>query len=79
VGKNKVCLCIYPEKKKITLALRWVIGSLKERHKRLKLSDLIDELNLSLHDRGLAFRKKRRSYMEGDSNRFLIRRFKYRG
>lgn len=62
--------------KKLTYATKWVIKLLRDKHRRLKLSDLVDVLISAIYNKGLSYKKKIKSYNEGFENRFLIRYFK---
>jgi len=53
--------------------------SLRNKYKRIKLKDMIEEISSSIYDKGLSCKKRKKSYIEGFSNRFLLKRFKYRG
>lgn len=66
-------------KKKMTYAIKWIRMSLRNKYKRIKLKDMIEELSLALYDKGLGCRKRKKTYLEGYSNRFLLKRFKYKG
>lgn len=66
-------------KKKMTYAIKWIRMSLRNKYKRIKLKDMVEEISSSIYDKGLGCRKRKRTYIEGFSNRFLLKRFKYRG
>jgi ribosomal protein S7 len=65
-------------KKKITYATKWLKKALIDKYKRIKLKYLLEEIILSIYDKGLGSKKKKRTYLEGFSNRFLLKRFKYK-
>jgi ribosomal protein S7 len=65
-------------KKKITYAIKWMRIALKNKHKKIKLKFLLEELIMSIYNKGLTFNQKKRTYIEGFSNRFLLKRFKYK-
>ena len=44
----------------------------------IKIKNLLEELSLSLYNKGLVNKKKILTYREGFSNKFLIRKFKYK-
>jgi hypothetical protein len=52
--------------------------ALIDKYKKVKLKHLLEEITLSIYDKGLGVKKKKRTYIEGFSNRFLLKRFKYK-
>jgi len=66
-------------KKKITYAVKWIIKSLNDKHNKIKLKDIIEEIVLSIYNKSFSYKIKKRTYIEGFSNRFLLKRFKYKG
>jgi len=52
--------------------------ALKNKHKKIKLKFLLEEIIMSIYNKGLTFTQKKRTYVEGFSNRFLLKRFKYK-
>lgn len=77
-GVNQGVPMVIGWKKKITYATKWLKKSLIDKYKRIKLKYLLEEILLSIHDKSLACKKKKRSYIEGFSNRFLLKKFKYK-
>jgi len=65
-------------KKKITYAVKWVRMALTNKYKKIRIKFLLEEILLSIHNKGLGCKKKKRTYIEGYSNRFLLKRFKYK-
>lgn len=65
-------------KKKITYAIKWIRFALIDKYKKIKLKNLLNELLVSIYNKGLSLKKKKKTYIEGYSNRFLLKRFKYR-
>jgi len=65
-------------RKKITYALKWIKSSLIEKYKKIKIKNLIEELILSIYNKGIIVKKKKKTYLEGFSNRFLLKKFKYK-
>lgn len=62
--------------KKLTYATKWVIKLLRDKYRKLILSDLVNVLVGALYNKELSYKKKMKSYNEGFENRFLIKYFK---
>lgn len=63
-------------RKQIIFATKWVIKSLKDKYRTLKIKNLSKLLLDSLKNQGLAIQKKERIYFEALRNRYLIKFFK---
>lgn len=77
-GVNQGVPLVISWKKKITYATKWIKMALIDKYKKVKLKHLLEEITLSIYDKGLGVKKKKRTYIEGFSNRFLLKRFKYK-
>ena len=44
-----------------------------------KIEQLVNELTLCIYNKALSSQIKNKTYIEGFSNRFLLKRFKYKG
>jgi len=66
-------------KKKITYAIKWIKYAQINKYKTIKIDNLVNEIALCLYEKGLSTLIKNKIYNEGFSNRFLLKKFKYKG
>ncbi len=66
-------------RKKITYAVKWIKIAMTKKYKSIKIDNLANEISLCIYDKGLSSQIKKKTYIEGFSNRFLLKRFKYKG
>lgn len=65
-------------KKKITFAIKWIKKAIIDKFKKIKLNSLINEIINLNYNKGLSIQFKKKAYIEGLSNKFLLKKFKYK-
>jgi len=63
-------------KKQIIFSTKWVIKLLRDKEKRITLSNISNILLDSLENRGLSIEKKYDNYFIAEKNHYLIKYFK---
>jgi len=61
-------------RKKITYAIKWIKTSLINKYKTIKIEQLVNELTLCIYNKALSSQIKNKTYIEGFSNRFFIKK-----
>lgn len=64
------------EKKKVILAVKWVIKLLRDKLQSISVLKIVDVIVSTLYDSGIAVDKKNTLYVQGGQNRHLLKFFK---
>ena len=59
-------------RKQVTFATKWIIKLLRDKFRRVILSDIIDLLISSIYESGIAIDKKNQIYVEANINRYIL-------